>query len=206
MPGLARQRPVHAVRVLGDTMITPSMPPMDASLRGTVATPVARHLLGTPLDYILAEHMRLRAVCAMLRRFADEGVIARADADMIRHYLETDLPMHWQDEEADLFPMLRKHARSVDDLRTTLLQLAQDHRQMELMQIRVIEVLGQDASASNVTLSGTAIAILRNFADSEHRHIAIENGIVLAIARTRLNAKYLIELAGSMKARRQAKP
>lgn len=185
-------------------MRTASVLPMDPSLRGTVATPVALHLLSTPLEYIFAEHMRLRAVCAMLRRFADDGAIARADADLIRSYLETDLPLHRQDEEADLFPMLQKQARSVDELQTTLLRLAHDHRRIELMRLGVIEVLGQDASVSNVTLAGTEIAILRNFADSEHRHIAIENGVVLAIARTRLNAKHLIEMAVSMKARREA--
>lgn len=202
---MAWQRLAHAVRVLVDTMITPSGLPMDPSLRGTVATPVALHLLSKPLDYILAEHMRLRAVCAMLRRFADDGAIARNDADMIRRYLETDLPLHRQDEEADLFPLLRKHARSVDDLRDTLVHLAQDHQRMQMMQLGVIEALGQDANRPNVVLSGAAIALLRNFADSEHRHIAIENGIVLAIARTRLNAKYLIVMATSMKARREAK-
>ena len=69
-------RPVPAVRVAADTMITPSDRPMDPSLRGIVATPVGLHLLATPLDFILAEHMRLRALCAMLRHFAGEAAIA----------------------------------------------------------------------------------------------------------------------------------
>ena len=183
-------------------MATPSIASADASLRRLLSAPIALHLLDTPLDYIFAEHMRLRAVCARLRQFAEDGLLDCADADLIRRHLEIDLADHCLDEERDLFPLLQKYARGVDDLQDTLAQLAIDHQQMQAMQGDVLKVLDHGANARAVALTEADGAVLNRYAELEQRHIAIEDGIVLAIARIRLSPRHLAEMTTSMKARR----
>lgn len=187
-------------------MTSASLTLPDQSLRELVASQLPQSLLRTPLDYLLAEHMRLRAVCSLLRYAAEVGQIDTDCARLVTRFVKSALPLHREDEEKDLFPELLRSARSVDELGGTIRNLEADHRQMERMQAQIVEALACDPDIQNILLSPIASELLRDFSEAERRHVAVENGIVLAIARARINAKGLAEIAASMIARREALP
>lgn len=54
-------------------------------------------LIDTPLDYILANNVRQRGVCSVLRKMAGSGQIQREVADSVITYLERDMPLHHRD-------------------------------------------------------------------------------------------------------------
>ncbi|MGL4324207.1 MAG: hemerythrin domain-containing protein [Beijerinckiaceae bacterium] len=184
-------------------MTTPSLPQPDRLLMDVVATPIPPSLLAAPLDYLLAEHMRLRAVCSLLRNAAEVGHLNAECASVVTLFIKSALPVHREDEERDLFPALLKSARSADELGGTIENLKADHRRMEKIQAEVVEALACHHPNSPLIIPRMVAQLLRDFADAERRHVAIENGIVLAIARARIGAKGLGGIAESMSARRR---
>lgn len=96
-------------------------------------------LLDEPLAYILAAHLRQRAVCAVLGGFATERAAGHAGADRITAYLTGDLRVHQEDEDLVLHPALRHRALPADGLDTIEGAEHQLDRQCEInveMQIR----------------------------------------------------------------------
>lgn len=164
--------------------------------------PPPAHLLERPLDYILADHFRQRSVCAALRRFAETGRAGRDEARRITAFLKGELALHHADEDEDLFPALRRRVRPEDELDHALTRLGQDHREAGEAIRAVIAALGQAGPEGELALGGAERRAMAAYAASEHRHLAIENGVVLAIARIRLTPKDLAAIARSMKARR----
>ncbi|MCU0886072.1 MAG: hemerythrin domain-containing protein [Beijerinckiaceae bacterium] len=164
------------------------------------AIPLA--LIDTPLDYILADHFRQRTVCVALKRFAAEGTVVRSEADMVIAFLDHDLPLHHEDEDEDLFPAVRRRALPEDDLGSVLARLSEDHRLSDVMVHAIVDVLGSGPDNDRVTLDRPARDIMLAYANSEHRHLAMENGIVMAIARIRLKPSDLKAISEAMKRRR----
>jgi hypothetical protein len=159
-------------------------------------------LIDRPLDYILADHYRMRSVCGALRRFAQTGQATRIEADRVSAFLEQDLPLHHDDEDQDLFPAVRRRALPEDDLGSALARLSADHRLADPMVDTIIATLGATGNAAIVTLERPVQELMRAYAASEHRHLAIENGIVMAIARIRLKPADLKAISRGMKHRR----
>ncbi len=159
-------------------------------------------LIDAPLDYILADHFRQRSVCIALQRFAREGRVARSEADMVIAFLDHDLPLHHEDEDQDLFPAVRRRSLPEDDLGMVLARLSEDHRLSDVMVHAIIEVLASTPAANPVKLDRQARDVMLAYAASEHRHLAMENGIVMAIARIRLKPSDLKPISHAMKLRR----
>lgn len=187
-------------------MITADLTAPDRSLLGVVVTPLPSGLLSKPLDYLMAEHMRLRAVCSLLRYAGEVCILDAKHAQAATHFITSALPLHRDDEEQDLFPALLKNARREDELKATIGNLKADHRRMKPVQVDIVEALTSPQEAGPLPLAPTTARLLRDFSEAERRHVAVENGIVLAIARARINAKGLAEIAASMIARREALP
>ncbi len=83
--------------------------------------------LAEPLDYIFAEHFRQRVLCNALDEIADQE---RPDHQLIKavlRFLRVDFAPHMQDEEHDLFPLLRKRAEPEDRVDDVIGQLTQEH-------------------------------------------------------------------------------
>ena len=59
-------------------------------------------LLNEPLDYILADHARMRKICAALLDIASTHVASRLVADTLTAYLTGELTTHHADEDEDL--------------------------------------------------------------------------------------------------------
>lgn len=167
-----------------------------------VVEPLPFALLDAPLDYVLADHFRHRTLCAALRRCSDRGATTRDEADAVIAFMENDLPLHHEDEDADLFPLLRKRASDEDDLVVALARLRDDHRKSEALAREIVDALARSRGDRTLRLDEPTRELLRAFAAGEHRHLALENGVLLAIARVRLTRGDLAGMSRRMKARR----
>lgn len=159
-------------------------------------------LIDTPLDYILADHFRKRSICAALKRFAEDGRAARGEADMVTAFLDRELPLHHDDEDEDLFPAVRRRALPEDELGAVLARLSEDHRLSDGMVRTIVGALSATPGAATVKLDRPAREVMQAYSASEHRHLAMENGIVMAIARIRLRPSDLKAISQAMKQRR----
>ena len=166
--------------------------------------PLPISLLDDPLDYIFADHFRQRCVAAALRRFGETGLASRSEADMTIAFLERDLVLHHQDEDEDLFPAVRRRAAASDNLGPILARLGDDHRQLLPMTETIVEALSTRLKEDPVRLRRPAREVMLAYSRSEHHHLAIENGIVLVIARKRLGSADLKQISHGMKVRRGA--
>ncbi len=159
-------------------------------------------LLDEPLEYVLADHSRQRSVCAMLTRFSETHLASRSEANRMIAFLTLDLRLHHLDEDEDLFPALSRRLLPEDGLGAVLARLGEDHRRSEEMIDTIVDMLAQHPADDPVRLSTGACQLMSAYTCAEHRHLAIENGVVLAIARIRLTRGDLRKISDGMKARR----
>lgn len=168
-----------------------------------LAAPSPR-LLDDPLEYLYADHFRQRCVCRALRRLASEQALSYELAAPIAEFLLKDLPLHHRDEEEDLFPVLRMRSPAEEGLGPILAELSQEHVSGEAKARKIAEALTALRPDKLPRLSRRTAEIAGEYASAEQRHLAIENGIVMVIARKRLRAGDLEAVARAMKARRGA--
>lgn len=166
--------------------------------------PMPRSLLDEPLEYIFADHFRHRRVCATLKRCAADGEATLLEADAVGRFLRRDLVWHHGDEDEDLFPALRRRSLPQDDLIAALDRLEADHRRSEPLAEAIVASLAGATDATGIRLTSGARRTMDAYAADEQRHLAIENGIVLAIARIRLTRGDLQRMSEAMKRRRGA--
>lgn len=159
-------------------------------------------LLDEPLEYIFADHFRQRVVLAALRHFAEEASASRADADVIANFLTGDLVLHHADEEEDLFPFVRLRALPEDELGALLAHLGEDHHRSKAMVGDIIAALMRHPTEKTFHLSTSICRLIQAYVAGENRHLAVENGVLLAIARIRLTPKDLKAISRGMKVRR----
>jgi hemerythrin-like domain-containing protein len=158
-----------------------------------------------PLDALLAEHFRQRAICDLLDRvavgLADPGVqdLART----IQIYLREQLPLHVLDEERDLFQLLKDRTLAADAIEHAFAQLRREHAEDERVAALVMAGLDRLAAGEQPEDSAEFAAAARAFAEAQRRHVAYENRSILPLARTRLTRKDLSRLSRRMAARRR---
>lgn len=168
--------------------------------------PTPLSLLSAPLDWFLAEHQRHRRVCRLLTEVAGmrdfDGPLLAALAAYIRH----DLTLHILDEEQDFFPLLRRRARADEQIDEALGRLAAEHTLDASGAQTVLAHLEAclEARTAPGSAPGARKALLE-FADDELRHLALENAVVLPLARLRLSAADLRKLSRKLAARRGVK-
>lgn len=159
-------------------------------------------LLDEPLEYIFADHFRQRVVFATLQHFAKEASASRAGADTITAFLTHDLVLHHADEDEDLFPLVRLRALPEDDLGAVLARLGEDHRRSDARIEDIVRALIPRTDRDPVHLSKGLCELIQGYVTDGNHHLAVENGVVLAIARIRLARKDLKAISWGMKARR----
>lgn len=160
-------------------------------------------LLKEPLEFLFAEHYRHRQMCKILEYLAvepafDASLIAATD-DFIRY----DLALHVIDEEEDLFPLLRRRCEPDDDIEDVLGRLSADHAldQQLAQAVRSIFALALERRTPPSALPGGAEALLK-LAKQEKGHMALENAVVMPLARRRLTVDDLEALSLRLAARR----
>lgn len=165
--------------------------------------PIPRDLMREPLDWLFAEHFRQRQLCREMERLAHEpGFLGDLTAEVV-DFLRHDLALHVLDEEEDLFPLLRRRCLPEDDVERVLGVLSADHR-TDLDLARVIRTRleacldARSPASRDLELKKALVA----FAEQERRHVALENAVVLPIARLRLLPSDLETLSRRLAARR----
>ena len=165
--------------------------------------PLPAELVHEPLNWLFAEHYRHRQLCQLIERVGAATILLRDEVHEILAFLRHDMPLHVIDEEDDLFPLLRRRCQPADELDAVLGALSAEHHD-DLDRSRTLIAALEQALADGQA-PGHDREIRRLFTDfalHERRHIALENAVVLPIARLRLTAADLRSLSVRLAARR----
>jgi hemerythrin-like domain-containing protein len=166
--------------------------------------PVDLRQLVSPLDFLEAEHYRQRIVLDHLDALAtgvDPAAAPAIVAETLR-YMREDLPLHVADEERDLFPLLRRRAGPGDDIEFILALLASEHTRDRELSLGVIAALERCERGDTTVRLPDLKAALPAFAETQRRHLAWENALVIPRARHILQPPDLARLGRSMAKRR----
>lgn len=164
-------------------------------------------LIHEPLNWLFAEHYRHRQLCGLVERVGLATVLLREEAEEIVAFLRHDMPLHVIDEEDDLFPLLRRRCLPEDEMGRVLGALSAEHRDDMAHAEALVAVLRralEDGHAPGQDLETRRL--FSDFANRERRHIALENAVVLPIARMRLTPQDLAALGRRLAARRGIAP
>jgi len=158
-------------------------------------------LIGNPLDFIAADHAAERQVCSLIERIAGSDQPLPDDAKRVVSFLYGAFRLHLLDEEEDLFPLLRQRCEPEDEIDKIIGTLQSDHRHPLSDYSRITGIL------ESTIIAGSAIGadnqrILADYALRAHRHLSVENAIILPIARARLTSVDLRYLRQRMLQRR----
>lgn len=166
-------------------------------------SPLARN----PLDMIASAHAVQVEMCDAMERIADglPDEVDRRLCAQVASCLQFDLPLHHQDEEEGLFPLLRRRALPEDGVDQILERLASEHSSDNDFASEIaeaLETLGQGGRPANPEMLGY---MLRGFFERYRRHVHWENQLVMPLARLRLTRDDLDALQSRMNEnRRQA--
>lgn len=157
-----------------------------------------------PLEFIARDHFRQRQVCADMRRIGGQGFVTFPEAQAIAIFLEGVMPLHHQDEELDLFPRLRKRIEGSSEtgIEEVIDRLNADHRHSEEEAAKILGVMKSVERTQRLPIDAALAQTMTDYAASEHRHLAVENAIVLTIARRALTRRDRAAMSRSMKRRR----
>lgn len=172
---------------------------------GTVGADAARPVTPhDPLEFILSEHLNHRRMCNALERLAALTEFDAARITAMLDYIRFDLTLHVIDEEEDFFPLLRKRCLAEDDIDDVLDRLTSEHSEDKALSSSVRDTLNACVILRKppCAIEGGAEALL-TFAAQERRHLALENAVIIPIARLRLNAEDLHSLSKRLLARRR---
>lgn len=165
--------------------------------------PAPPELMSDPLAYLFAEHWRHRQFCRALEEVATMHAVPPALLRRLADFLRVDMALHVRDEEEGLFPMLRARAEPEDDVLRILGILSADHDADRQLARRLRERFEAAAEAGNGPAAEPDLAdLIGRFVAHKRRHIALENAVVLPIARLRLTTADLAALSRTMIARR----
>ncbi len=165
---------------------------------------IPENLLREPLDFIYADHFRQGAVCDMLDGLV-ETVQRRMGAEtaaVVLGYLEHDLPMHMADEDEGLFPRLRAHCPNDERLGGMLDILEQEHSKDDLVAVGLIQQLSALVATGKPEDRDRFIKLASIFTETQRRHLAWENSVVLPLARQHLSPGDIVALGREMAERR----
>ena len=165
---------------------------------------IPEELLKDPLLWIFAEHHRQRQICQQLSDQAGSVVLDVKSIQEIITFLKMEMPLHIIDEEDDLFPLLRTRCEPEDNMEHTLGQLSDEHASDLEVGEQLISVLENALkNKQGIGISQTSKDIIESFCTLQRRHIAIENAVVLPIARLRLTNEDKKTLGRRLVARRR---
>jgi hemerythrin-like domain-containing protein len=138
-----------------------------------------------PIAVIEEEHALQLEFCDVLELIAD-SLPNRLNQDLTRiavPILRNSMPLHMKLEEEVLFPLMRKRVAGAAHLAAVLDRLEDEHETDEDLAAEIadaLEAVGKTGIPDNPEMLGY---MLRAFFDSQRRHIAWENRVVLPLAR-----------------------
>lgn len=146
-----------------------------------------------PLRILREEHALQNELCDLLEAIAD-GLPHQFDRSLAQvsvSLLETGMPGHMRLEEEALFPMLRRRIPIDHQLHSALACLEHEHDRDGAALVEIIDGLRSAIDAGSVTNPDMLGYMLRGFFDSQRRHIAWEEAVVLPAAETILSPEDL---------------
>lgn len=159
---------------------------------------------GDAIEFLLAEHLNHRRMCQALEELAEardfDGLRITALVDFIRF----DLTLHVIDEEEDVFPLLRSRCLPEDEIDEILNRLGREHADDKVLSERARDVLNACLLVRRPphAIEGGAEA-LKAFAHHERRHLALENAVIIPLARRRFSDADIEMLGRRFVARRR---
>lgn len=173
----------------------------EPELRGSGLSPTVPSVVATPLDFISEKHLRERQICAVIDGLAACASFDRRAAEAVLKFMNDELNVRLQDEVEDLFPLLARRCPADDDIGQVITRIRSDLDKAtgQLPVIRSILARCLD--------TGSDIAVedrkeLMRFAGHLQRRLAVENAILLPIAKVRLTKRDLQDLSVRMRSRR----
>ncbi|HEX5377739.1 MAG TPA: hemerythrin domain-containing protein [Phenylobacterium sp.] len=160
-------------------------------------------LMNDPIAWFLAEHHRHRQFCELMRRASTAKDFDEELVTWLLDFVVHELAQHVGDEEQDFFPMLRARALPEDEVDQVLGRLSDEHVK-DLNHAHAVQH-HLETCLSRRTPIGRSVArrrALEDFAAQELRHLALENAVVLPLARLRLTREDLESLSVKLAARR----
>lgn len=164
---------------------------------GQAARPAAPP--GNPLDYLQEDHQREREVCDLLDALAEAETPDPDTAAQAAEFLRHALPLHLEDEEEDLFPLLKRRCQPDDEIDKAIARLREDHVHAGEDTPQIVDLL--DALDRRAPTAAER-DMLRRYATHARRHLGLENAIILPFARLRLTGDDLETLRLRMLQRR----
>lgn len=162
-----------------------------------------------PLELLQACHGRIEEQLATLERLA-EHVCARAPDEMaqsaakaVLRFFDTSGAKHHQDEDEDLFPLLRRRAGALGrvEVAAAIDELEREHATMDAQWRRLRRKLEAIAAMRQAAFEAEEVA---RFAWLYRRHMERESMLVLPFANEVLREEERAELGARMGARRSA--
>jgi hemerythrin-like domain-containing protein len=182
-------------------MSVPAAPARDAVL----IEPIDPALLREPLEFMLADHYRQRAVLTLLdtlSRGRANSDVRRRVAQAVLAFLRVDLAHHVADEQSDLFPLLRRRLEPGSPLVGVIDQLQAEHAADADTIVRLGAMLGEMAAHPAAQADVRFRVAAGAFVHAQRRHLAWENAVVMPMLRAHLTSSDLRELGRRMAARR----
>ncbi|MEO3427365.1 hemerythrin domain-containing protein [Pelagibius sp. CAU 1746] len=166
--------------------------------------PASVALLSDPLDFFFAEHFRQRKLCNLIEEMALAETLDWTLTAEVLDFLRHDAAMHVRDEEEDLFPLMQERCPPEDEIDRVLSALTAEHagdRHLADILIEGLEKALAEAQPPSA-FPGLREAMI-DFARNERRHLALENSVLLPLARRRLSEEDLVRLSARLLRRRQ---
>ncbi len=162
---------------------------------------------GDPLGLLAACHSRIEAQCATLLRLPGHLTAngcdpqARQAAEKVLRYFTSAGPHHHEDEEQDLFPLLKSTARAegATDILALLGTLKAEHRDMEAAWAALSPFLQRLAQGERVEPGRLPVD---PFVALYRSHMAREDVVLLPYAHRALSPGQLESLGRGMARRR----
>ena len=172
---------------------------------------IPENLFREPIDYIFADHYRLRLVLSALDEFINSGYFERGLSERWRHnlqqivqFLEGEYLLHLQDEDQDLFPMVRRHASNGGRRVELLRRLLHAHDEDAALARQVTESLRGIIDGRPPERTVEFLRTSLRFVEGQRQHLSWENALLLPLARELLVPEEQEKLGRSMAARRGA--
>lgn len=161
--------------------------------------------LPNPIEFILEEHDRQLEICARL-----EDLVVSMDSDAtaslassLLEFFTKDLPLHIEDEERDLFPLLASRQGHDQDLPVILDQLVSEHELDRDLVEPLIEDLRNIANGLALADAQRFYVYARTFTEVMRRHLNWENRVVLPLADKVLSNQDRAQLGRNIAGRRR---
>jgi hemerythrin-like domain-containing protein len=155
-----------------------------------------------PLALLRACHTKILAHCELLEQLSanlgnpDKTKEIGGAAHQVMKYFSTSVHQHHQDEETDLFPLLRRQSLKLAEL---IHALGQEHRELDALWESIAADLRRPQDIGDHAAFAERV---HTFCELNRRHIRRENMEFLPRAESILSHRQLRDIGAAMAARR----